>query len=432
MRVSIFGLGYVGAVTSACLSRDGFTVVGVDVSEDKVRNMAQGLAPIVEVGLSEQLRDGVAAGRIHATTDATAAVHETDVSFISVGTPSQVDGSPNLQHVWNVCRQIGAAIRSKDGDHVVVLRSTVPPGTTHECAKIIREEAGRFVPVAFNPEFLREGSALKDYDAPPYTVIGTEDAEAERALRALYASVNAAVLSVDVRVAELVKTTCNAWRATKVAFANEIGRIAKGLNVDGRELMEIFLQDTRYNLSAHHLRPGFAYGGSCLPKDTRALGFYARSAGVTAPLLEAVQASNGAHIQHALDLVLRTGARRVAVFGLAFKPGTDDLRESPAVPLVKALLGEGITVRIYDGSVQEARLMGTNLEFIRHTLPHFEELLYPDAEEALEGCDLVVVTHGAAEFRQVLGAHTPRTHILDLAGLFAQAPEGWDFESIVG
>ena len=379
MRISIFGLGYVGAVTAACLARDGHHVIGVDVNADKVAGVAAGRSPIVEEGLDGLLARAVADGRIDATTDARAAIGATDVSMISVGTPPLANGEPDLQYVMRVCAEIAEAVKVLGKAHVVVLRSTVPPGTLERCAELFAAE-GADVHLAFNPEFLREGSAIRDYDTPAYTIIGTTDAVAEREVRALYASVAAPVIVVEPAVAEMIKYVANAWHATKIVFANEVGRLAKAFGVDGRDVMEVIAGDTKLNVSPAYLRPGFAYGGSCLPKDVGALLAQARGHDVPVPLLgepAGQQRPAGRRSRSGRCSPPARGAS--AVLGLAFKPDTDDLRESPAVPLVKRLLGEGCEVRIYDRDVNKARLMGTNLAYIRANLPHFEALLVDSA-----------------------------------------------------
>lgn len=295
----------------------------------------------------------------------------------------------------------------------------------------MREEAGS-VPlyVAFNPEFLREGAAIHDYYAPAYTIIGTEQPEAEKALRDVYATIDAPVYTVSPTVAEMVKYVANTWHATKIVFANEVGRVSKAFGVDGREVMDLIVKDTKLNASSAYLRPGFAYGGSCLPKDLGAMLHYAKSMGVPVPFLNAVTASNTQQIELALQAVLRTGVRRVTVLGLAFKSGTDDLRESPAVPLVKRLLGEGCTVRIYDPSVNHARLMGTNLAYIRHNLPHFESLLLEDGASAMVDTEMLVLTYGTAEFRQLVANAPSGIHVLDLAGVLSTKPEGKKYDAL--
>jgi len=431
MRVSIFGLGYVGVVTAACLARDGHDVIGVDVNPDKVAAVATGVSPIVEPGLGALLESGKAAGRIRATDDTAAAVADSDVSLVSVGTPSSETGGPFLGYVFKVVGEVAAAMKACGKEHVLVVRSTVPPGTLARCAEIMADEAGN-VPVhlAFNPEFLREGSAIADFNEPSYTIIGTTDARAEAAVRDLYASVAVPFVVVQPEVAEMVKYVANCWHAAKIGFANEVGRVAKGFGVDGRDVMSIIAEDTRLNVSPAYMKPGFAYGGSCLPKDVRALLHYAQEMHIPVPILSALPMSNQEQIEVAFDLVRSSRPQRVAVFGLAFKSGTDDLRESPAVPLVKRLLGEGCEIRIYSPDVSRPRLMGQNLEYIRAVIPHFERLLVEEPVETAEWADVVVLSHPQEEFTDALGALTGTKRIVDLAGVFPERPERFEYDGI--
>jgi len=432
MNISIFGLGYVGTVTAACLARDGHTVIGIDVNPQKVALLAAGESPIVEPQLGELLAEGVAAGRIAATQDPEAAIAASDVSLISVGTPATENGEPDLSYVFDVCKEIGAAVYHKATSHVVVLRSTVPPGTLERCSNLLGDVVSNgLVRLVFNPEFLREGSAIRDHYTPPYTVIGTEDPVAKEVVQQMYAKVEAPVITVKPAVAEMVKYVANGWHAAKVTFVNEIGRIAKAFQVDGREVMNIIVQDTKLNVSSAYMRPGFAYGGSCLPKDVSALLYFARKMDVPVPLLSMVPVTNSLQVELAAQEVLRLRARRVSIFGLAFKAATDDLRESPAVLLVKRLLGEGCEVRIYDSAVHQACLMGTNLAYIQRNLPHFQSLLVAEPHQALEDTNLVVVTYTSPEFRQVLLSAPEGTPVLDLAGLFAtEPPKGCEYYAL--
>lgn len=431
MKISVFGMGYVGVVTSACLARDGFSVIGVDVNPDKVAMVSAGQAPIIELGLADLLRAGVQSGRLRATTSATDAVRETDISLVNVGTPSRPDGTLDLTHVFKVSTEIGAAIASKAKPHVVIIRSTMLPGGTRRCSEILREHAGKTpVHVGFNPEFLREGSAIRDFDTPPYTIIGTTDPVAERAAREMYATLSAPIIVTDLAVAEMIKLASNAWHATKIAFANEIGRVAKTVGADGRRVMEIFTQDTRLNISAAYLRPGFAYGGSCLPKDVRALTSFTKTQSVDLPLLSSLTISNAAQIEAALRQVLALGKRRVGLLGLAFKSGTDDLRESPAVELAERLMGKGYDLRILDSAVRQAKLIGANREFIEKRIPHLSSLLVASASELLQHAEVVVVAHGAAEFRELIELIRPDVPIIDLVGLLPTRPEGKLYDGI--
>ena len=432
MKVSVFGLGYVGAVTMACLSRDGLTVVGVDINPDKVKLLSDGKAPIIELGLSELLKSGVESGRLTATTSAVEAVAQTDVTLVSVGTPSKPSGELTLDIVYKVCEEIGDAIKQKGKDHTVVIRSTVIPGTTNRCKDILQEYAGDAVTVhvAFNPEFLREGSAIRDYDAPAYTIIGTESPVAERDVREMYSAVQAPIVVLSTAASEMIKLTANAWHATKIAFANEIGRVAKSLDVDGREVMNVIADDTKLNVSRAYMRPGFAYGGSCLPMDVRAFTFYGMIESLDLPLLNSLSNSNIAQIELAVQQVLDTRKRKVGLLGLAFKNGTDDLRESPAVELAERLMGKGCDLRILDKAVSDAKLIGTNLHYIQERIPHLDSLMVTNAQELLDHADVVVVTHGAAEFRNIIDLIDENTPIVDLAGIFSVAPEGKNYDGI--
>lgn len=423
MKISIFGLGYVGTVTAACLARDGHKVIGVDVNPQKVALLNAGVSPIVEPELGQLLSEGVAAGRIACTKDPEEAVVGSDISLISVGTPSTENGEPDLNYVFDVCKQIGVAVNRKATPHVIVLRSTVPPGTLERCLTLLGNVVSS-VPIhlAFNPEFLREGSAVRDYYLPPYTVIGTEDPVAQEVVQQMYAKVKAPIIVVKPAVAEMVKYVANTWHAAKVTFVNEIERIAKAFSVDGREVMNIIVRDTKLNVSSAYMRPGFAYGGSCLPKDLNALLYYARKMDVPVPLLSTVPVTNSLQIELAAQEILRSGARRISIFGLAFKAGTDDLRESPAVLLVKRLLGEGCEVKIYDSAVYQASLMGTNLAYIQRNLPHFQSLLVAEPHQALENAELVAVTQTNPGLRQALRDVPEEIRVLDLAGLFAAEP----------
>ncbi|MBU0677419.1 MAG: UDP-glucose/GDP-mannose dehydrogenase family protein [Verrucomicrobia bacterium] len=432
MKISIFGLGYVGVVTSACLVRDGFEVIGVDVNAAKVGMIQRGETPIIEPGLSDLLRAGAESGALSATVSADDAVAKSDISLVCVGTPSRPDGGLDDSHVRNVCEEIGAAIAAKGREHVVVIRSTVLPGTTDICAGILAGQCGeQKAHVAFNPEFLREGSAIRDYDAPPYTVVGTRDSIAENAVRAVYAPINAPVIVTPTRVAEMIKYTANAWHATKITFANEIGRIAKAVDVDGRDVMAIISQDDKLNTSSAYMKPGFAYGGSCLPKDVRAMTHFSRMNHIPVPLLDSLAVSNKAQIEIALERIMSSGKKRIGMLGLAFKPATDDLRESPAVELAERLLGKGYDVRILDGSVHEARLIGANKQYIEEKIAHLSSLMTADAAELMSHAELLVICNGSPEFREMVAENAvPDVPVLDLVGLFKSPPESVDYDGI--
>lgn len=430
MNVSIFGLGYVGAVTTACLSRDGINVIGVDINENKVKAIARGESPIVEAGLTELLEAGVEKGRITATTDAEQAVNNSEISIISVGTPSRSDGALDLQYVYRVCEIIGKAAAKKGEDHIVVIRSTVLPGTTEECAEILKKHSGDVnIEIGFNPEFLREGSAVKDFDEPAFTIIGTKSDLVELTLKDMYASVDAPFVVVEPGVAEMIKYAANAWHATKIAFANEIGRVAKHAGVDGRKVMEILVEDRKLNISTAYMRPGFAYGGSCLPKDVRALEYYGKINNVGVPLLDSLSKSNSAQIQLALNLIRQNDYKKIALLGLAFKPGTDDLRESPSVELAEQLIGKGFELKIYDPAINESRLIGSNKEFIDSKIPHLSKLLV-DENKIIEDVDVLIVSHGAGEFRKVLEKANQSIPVLDLTGIVKNLKSVNNYEGI--
>jgi len=419
MKVSVFGLGYVGTVGTACLARDGISVVSVDVNPDKVAMVSSGQAPVVEPGLAELLEVGVRSGRLQATTSAVEAVMSTDVSFITVGTPSQSDGALDVSIVLRVCDEIGAAIAAKGEPHVVVIRSTVLPGTTARCAEILQKHAKNgSIPVAFNPEFTREGTAIRDYDTPAYTIIGTTDPRAERVLREIYATVASPILVTEPAVAEIIKLVSNAWHASKIVFANEIGRLGKALDLDARKVMDVLTQDSKLNMSSAYMRPGFAFGGSCLPKDVRVLTYFARIQNIDLPLLSSLMSSNQAQIDSALDQVLDTGKHRVGIVGLAFKANTDDLRESPAVELAERLMGKGCDLRILDPAVCQAKLVGANRRYIETKIPHLSRLLVTSASELLQHAEVIVVTQHSSEFREMLTWRKPGVPIIDLAGNF--------------
>lgn len=427
LTVAVLGLGYVGVVTAACLSRDGHTVIGVDVNPAKVADVAAGRSPIIEPGVGDLLLSGVRSGRITTTTDAREAVRRADVVLVCVGTPATANGSVDLRFVETVVEQAAEAATDR-GRLVVVVRSTCPPGTARRLAgQVAAAHPGLSVHLAANPEFLREGTAVADFDHPPFTVVGTSDVTAEAAVRALYASISAPLFVTDYEVAESVKYGANAWHATKICFANEIGRMAKAHGVDGREVMEILVQDHKLNISDAYLRPGFAYGGSCLPKDVEALLSVARAHNLDTPLLASLPASNQRQVDAAVDAVLATGSRRVAVLGLAFKPGTDDLRESPSVALIKRLIGEGIEVRIYDPAVREAQLVGANLEYIRRHLPHFEDRLVDSEAQAIAEVGAVVVVHASPQMRDVVVTLDAGVTVIDLNGAFEKRRSGGSY-----
>ena len=419
MNVSVFGLGYVGSVSAACFAEDGHTVVGVDVHPGKVASLNEGRSPIVEKGLDDLIRDNVANGRLRATTNTAEAVQGSDISLICVGTPSRKNGSLDLTYLERVAEQIGEALKDKASYHVVVVRSTVLPGTTHEVVipaleRTSGKKYGTGFGVSVNPEFLREGTAIHDFRHPPLTLVGhnyTSDAEPTKAL---YGRVDAPIETTTIRTAEMMKYASNTWHALKVAFANEIGNVCKRVGIDSHEVMNIFCKDEKLNLSAYYMKPGFAFGGSCLPKDVRALQYRAKEVDLDIPVINSILGSNQLQIQHALDEIVETGKKRVGLLGFSFKAGTDDLRESPIVILAEALLGKGYALSIYDKNVSIARLVGANKDYINKQIPHLSSLLTESIDEVLEKSDVVVVGNGAPEFGEALTRTRPDQVILDL------------------
>ena len=434
MKVSVFGLGYVGCVSAAAFADDGHEVVGVDVIPEKVAAVNAGRSPIVEPGLEELLQRGTSEGRLRATTSTEEAVRATDLSLICVGTPSRRNGSLDLTYLLRVCEEIGQVLRDKDGYHVVVVRSTVLPGTTHTCVIPALEAAsgkkyGEGFGVSVNPEFLREGTAIKDFRHPPLTLVGHNHAADAAPAKALYQSLDAPLISASIRVAEMIKYTSNAWHAVKVVFANEIGNLCKRVGVDSHEVMDIFCQDDKLNLSPYYLKPGFAFGGSCLPKDVRALQYRAKEVDLEMPLLNSVLGSNRLQVQHAIDRIVDTGRKRIGLLGFSFKAGTDDLRESPMVILAEALLGKGYQLCIYDRNVSLARLVGANKQYINEQIPHLSQHLCESIDEVIDQSDVIVVGNGSPEFSAAVERCRPDQIVIDLVRIpldFSQVSAQYD------
>jgi GDP-mannose 6-dehydrogenase len=434
VRVSLFGLGYVGCVSAACFARRGIQVIGVDVNPTKVDLLNAGQSPIVEKDVGELLRDGIAAKRLRATVDPRDAVHGSDVSLICVGTPSRPNGALDLSHVWTVAAQIGAALRDKPADHIVVLRSTVMPGTAARVSEILAQESGREPGRAFhvvvNPEFLREGTAVADFLSPPYTILGGDDNGALDRVASLYDDLEAPVYRVPTNVAEMIKYANNAFHATKVTFANEIGNVCKALGIDSHAVMELFCRDTKLNLAPYYLKPGFAFGGSCLPKDVRALSHRARELSIATPLLDSLLPSNALQVKRVVDLILSWKARRLGFLGLSFKGGTDDLRESPLVEVVETVLGKGYDVRIYDSNVALAKLVGANKEYIEKEIPHLDRLVCASAAEVVAHAEVLVIGNHSDEFKRALELVAPQQRILDLVRIVPQPPPRGEYHGL--
>jgi len=436
MKLSVFGLGYVGCVSAACFAKEGHEVIGVDVSQTKIDIINAGKSPIVEAGISELTNEVVMAKRLRATTNASEAVNDSEVSLVCVGTPSNANGSLNLTYIKRVCQEIGAALEGKRERHTVVIRSTMLPGTIESVVIPTLEvysgkKAGQDFGVCINPEFLREGTSIKDFYAPPFTLIGADEEEVAMSVRRLYSKIDAPLYVVPVKAAELVKYACNCFHGLKVSFANEIGNIAAGMGIDSHQVMEVFCQDTKLNLSPYYLKPGFAFGGSCLPKDLRALSYKAKELDVDAPVLAAVLQSNQKQIERALNMVLRTGKKKVGVLGFSFKAGTDDLRESPMVTLIESLIGKGMQLAIYDRDVSLARLVGANKEYIEREIPHISQLMRDSVGEVLEHADVIVIGNKAAEFKEIEGQLRESQTVIDLVRLFdGKTSDGKTYQGI--
>jgi GDP-mannose 6-dehydrogenase len=423
VKISVFGLGYVGSVSAGCLAALGHQVVGVDVSSMKVDMLNAGQSPAMEEGLDRLVAESFQAGRIEATRSAEEAVAATEVSLICVGTPSADNGNLNLHYVERVCAEIGQALAHKDSYHVIVVRSTMLPGSTEECVIPTLEEAsGRKVDqdfgIAFNPEFLREGTAVQDFYHPAFTLIGQHDERSAQVAAQIYQGVESPLFITPLKVAEMIKYVNNTFHALKVTFANEIGNICKRQGIDSHQVMEIFCQDTKLNLSSYYLKPGFAFGGSCLPKDVRALLYNAHRLDLNVPILEAILPSNDVQIRQGFELIRQTGCKKVGVLGFSFKAGTDDLRESPMVELIELLIGKGYQVRVYDKNVSLARLYGANRAYIEHEIPHIATLMCDSMEQVLAESQVLVVGNKGPEFASALQQVRQDQIVIDLVRLF--------------
>jgi len=431
MKVAIFGLGYVGTVTAACLAANGHDVWGVDPDEVKVAALSGGVSPIVEPGLQALVSQSVASGKLHASVRPADALDHADISLLCVGTPSATSGETNLAYIYRVVEDLVQALMESASTrpfHTVVIRSTVPPGTVEDVNAILQaafQDSGPDVNVAMCPEFLREGTGVADFFAPPYTVIGASDLRAIDAVSRLFSFLGSPLRVVHPRTAESLKYACNAFHATKISFANDMGRIFSRLGVDSREVMELFCEDTSLNISPKYLRPGFAFGGSCLPKDLRSLLYLARSESVDIPLLSGVLASNRLSIDEAIDRVVAGEGNRVALLGLSFKPDSDDLRESPYVDLAETLLGKGYEVRIHDPVLNPSSLIGSNRQYVESRLPHLRRILTDGPEEALADADIAIVSHSTVHVIEALLA-SPPPRILDLDGRLGPELEALD------
>lgn len=426
MDIAVFGLGYVGAVSAACLAERGHRVIGVDTNPVKVDLLNDGRSPIVEGRLPELVAQARASGRLRATLDWQEAVDHSEMAWVCVSTPSQANGSIDTRYLKVVGEQLGQSLRKRESHYSIVVRSTVLPGTTRsQFLPVVEGCSGRPMGdgfgISFHPEFLREGSAVADFHEPSQIVIGGMDERTPAALALLYTAMGVPVTHTTVEVAETLKYASNAWHALKVCFANEIGTFCRRQGVDGREVMELFAQDRKLNISERYLRPGFAFGGSCLPKDLRALVYQARRHDLDLPLLGAMIPSNQRHVERAFELVAETGSRRVGLMGLSFKAGTDDLRESPLVDLAERLIGKGYEVRIFDPNVNLSLLLGANREYIQTRIPHISRLMVASAEELLAHAEVVVIGQKDEAYQPALSRSANRRVLIDLAGVDPEA-----------
>ncbi len=418
MRISVFGLGYVGAVSCACLAKLNHHIIGVDVSQSKVDLINSGKSPIVEKELDEYINNGIAEKRIEATTDVAYAIKNSDCSIICVGTPSQLNGDIDLSYIYRVCTEIAHEIKEKDTYHTFAIRSTVVPGTIKICSQLIEEITGKKniedFGVASNPEFLREGTAIADFWEPPYTIIGTLSKRSEQYLNELYQNIDAPIYTLRPEESEMIKYTNNNFHALKITFANEIGNICKELGVDSHKVMNVVASDRKLNLSPYYLKPGFAFGGSCLPKDVRGLNYRAKQLDVRTPLLNSLLVSNEYQIQRGLQLIYNTGKKKIGVLGFAFKAGTDDLRESPIVNLIETLIGKGYDLSLYDSNVLLSKLMGKNKDYLTGHIPHISRVLKDSIEKVIEESEVIIVGNNSQEFKEKQHLITSDKVIIDL------------------
>ncbi|MFC1818670.1 nucleotide sugar dehydrogenase [Thermodesulfobacteriota bacterium] len=427
MRISILGLGYVGVVSAACLAKEGHEIIGVDPVQTKVDIINNGRTPIIEADISNLITYAVDCGLLKATINTTEAVKETEISIVCVGTPSRLNGNLDLKYISRVCEEIGVALKDKIEHHVVVIRSTILPGTMQEIVipmleKFSGKKAGNDFGVCNNPEFMREGSAVYDYLTPPKIVIGETDKKSGDLLASLYEKIDAPLIRTDIKTAEMIKYIDNTWHALKVGFANEIGNICKALGIDGHIVMDIFCQDKKLNISPYYLKPGFAFGGSCLPKDLRALNYKAKTMDLNLPILNAILPSNEQQVEHGIRMVMEKGKKKIGVLGFSFKAGTDDLRESPVVELIERLLGKGYIIRIYDKNVNLASLIGANRDYILHHIPHIHKMMVTSQEEVLKHAEIIIIGNNDPEFKNILNRINVDQAVVDLVRI--NGPKG--------
>jgi GDP-mannose 6-dehydrogenase len=422
LKVSVFGLGYVGTVSAGCLAHDGHEVIGVDPVQTKVDIINGGQSPIIEAKIGEIISSSVQAGRLRASQDHVRAIRESELSFVCVGTPSQANGNLDLRYVRRICEQIGQALRDKAAWHVVVIRSTILPGTMHKIVIPILEEhsgkrAGSGFGICHNPEFLREGSAVDDFNLPPKTVIGELEPRSGDLVASLYRKIEAPLIRTELETAEMVKYVDNCWHALKIGFANEIGNLCKAVGVDAHRVMDIFCQDKKLNISRAYLSPGFAFGGSCLPKDLRALAYQAKMHDVDLPIIASILPSNQMQVKRGLQLIMAKGHKRIGVLGLSFKAGTDDLRESPLIEVIEGLIGKGYDLRIFDKNVRMASLVGANRDFILNRIPHISRLMGDSIDAVLDHAQTVVIGNRDPDFGNVLARLRDDQVLVDFVGV---------------
>lgn len=433
MNISIYGLGYVGCVGAACLAKLGHHVIGVEQTRNKVDLINAGKPTIIEAEIDNLVKNAREKGLLEATLDYKYAVENTDVSFICVGTPSSKEGHLNLNYIYDVAKQIGEGMKGKNGFHIVAIRSTVLPGTNKKVGEILAEtsgkERGKEFTVVSNPEFLREGTAVQDYLNPPLTLIGTDSEYADKVFREIYRDIPGEFISTEIKVAEMMKYVNNTFHALKIVFGNEVGNICKALDIDSHKVMEIFCKDKQLNISPYYFKPGFAYGGSCLPKDSKALRTLAHDLYVNVPVMNAIDPSNEIQKQIAIDIIESKGRKKIGVLGLSFKAGTDDLRNSPIVDVVEALYGKGYEIHIYDKNVRVSQLTGTNADFIAAKLPHLHEIITDDLDAVCSECDVIVITNKEKQFADIPNSY-PHKCIVDLVRQFAEIDYDGNYEGI--
>jgi GDP-mannose 6-dehydrogenase len=435
MNISIFGLGYVGAVSAACLAKNGHNILGVDVEPTKVELINNGKTPIIEKDIADLIEKAVQAGQLRATTNTSEAIINSELSFICVGTPSQLNGDLDLKYIRRVCKQIGKALKSKSERHIVVIRSTILPGTMRKVIIPLLEQysgkiAGEDLGICNNPEFMREGNAVHDFYHPPKTVIGETDKQSGDILASIYKSMNAPLIRIDLETAEMVKYVDNIWHALKIGFANEIGNVCKVLGIDGQRIMDIFCQDIKLNISSSYLKPGFAFGGSCLPKDLRAFTYKARGLDLDLPILNSILPSNILQIERGLRMIMEKGNKKVGVLGFGFKAGTDDLRESPMVEVIERLLGKGYEICIYDRYVKLASLVGANRDYILNRISHISSLMVDSIEEVLSRADTLVIGNSDEEFSGIMGRIKDGQVVVDLVRITENKPDKEMYDGI--